>query len=349
MSDPVANGDPSDYIDQSPEDAVNEYIVDRQGQRQRTMLKRDKGHLSVFVNWCDKHNIESLADLQPEHLTTYCASRREHHGLTRATLKHSRNSLQRFLRWAAKQQYCPRSLLGHIRDVDIDGSTKRHDHYLLPKYGDQIVKHLRNNNHGSEKHAMVEIGWSTGFRTSTIRSLDVDDIHDDENYIELEHRPETGTPLKRGSESERRVTIPEQATRAIQGWITNPNRPDGTDNYDRRPLFPALHGRRQQSSIGKILRLWPCQYLDVTSVNMESTESFDAESHSAVARDCPPSVSPQTLRKSVAIKHLNKGIAIQEIASRMDCSEEVLREWYGQFNEAAEMEHCQDGFNAGDE
>lgn len=349
MSDPIANGNPSDYIDRSPKDAVEEYIVDQQGQRQELTLKSEKGRLSVFTSWCNEHDIESMADLQSEHLDAYFVARRERHDLARVTLRQNQNSLQGFLRWAANQQYCPRNLLNHIRVVDFTGYPNSHNHYLPPTYGNQIVEYHRENNHGSERHAMIEIGWSTGLRPSSIRSLDVDDIHYDEQYIELKHRPKTGTPLKNASKSERKVAIPEQAARAIQDWITRPESQKVTDNYGRRPLFPSLQGRRHQRGICNILRIRPYQYLDVTPTDMASKGWSDGASHQSVADDCPPTVSPYDLRKSVAVRRLRNGIAVQEIASQMDCSEEVLRKWDDQMNKMAEMEHHRDGFDAEDE
>jgi integrase len=60
------------------------------------------------------------------------------------------------------------------------------------------------------EHALLEVLWHTGLRIGAAIGLDIRDYDADEQYLELVHRPDEGTSLKNGVNSERYVGLSER-------------------------------------------------------------------------------------------------------------------------------------------
>lgn len=76
-------------------------------------------------------------------------------------------------------------------------------------------------------------------------SIDLEDvkaINGDEYVIDFVNRPETGTPLKNDTKSERHVTITDDLYGLIEDYKAA-HRPDVIDEYGREPLFCTAHQR----------------------------------------------------------------------------------------------------------
>lgn len=87
----------------------------------------------------------------------------------------------------------------------------------------------------------------------------------------------------------------------------------------------------------------PCTYLGECPIEGKSPETCKAASDRTKAYECPESVSPHAIR--MATRQLKKGHDDSNIAARMDCSEEVLWEWYSRLNKEEEMERRFDEFD----
>ena len=65
----------------------------------------------------------------------------------------------------------------------------------------QLLEYLRQFEFATRTHALIEVLWHTGIRIGAAYSLDVEDYDREEQYLQLHHRPETGTQLKNKTEA----------------------------------------------------------------------------------------------------------------------------------------------------
>lgn len=85
-------------------------------------------------------------------------------------------------------------------------------------------------------------------RVGAAHALDLDDYHPDEQYLEVHHRPETGTPIKNKEDGERLVALSEQICDLLNDWIDN-KRPEVTDDNEREPLLASPQGRAHRTTL----------------------------------------------------------------------------------------------------
>lgn len=73
-------------------------------------------------------------------------------------------------------------------------------------------------------------------RRGAAQALDLEDYHRDEQYLEVVHRPDSGTPLKNGDGGERLVAVSDGVADLLTDWIDE-QRPAITDDNGRQPLL----------------------------------------------------------------------------------------------------------------
>lgn len=179
--------------------------------------------------------------------------------------------------------------------------------------------------------------WRTGMRIGTVRALDVDDYNGDEQYLELRHRPEAGTPLKNGESAERFVGISERTCRVLDDYI-HTNRAAVTDEHGREPLAATPRGRRSRTSLRRLVYYWTCP----CRVGMECPHDRDPEECDATqwdtASECPSSVSPHPVRRGAITEFLRQDVPEAVVSDRMDVSPDVLDAHYDQRSQKERME-----------
>jgi len=74
------------------------------------------------------------------------------------------------------------------------------------------------------------------------------DYNPEEQYVELHHRPESGTRLKNKEAGERYVALSSEVCDALDSYLKY-EREKAPDDYDRQPLFTSRHGRPAKSSL----------------------------------------------------------------------------------------------------
>lgn len=346
MAEPAISGDdPFRPVDVSPQEALDEYLEDQKAEKAEGTLKSHKSRLSFLVEFCEEKEIDSMLDLHPSHITKFRTWRSELNGMNKVTLKTNMDTLRVFLRWCARNRYVHPNLEDEVPSTEISRGDKIREVHLPEEHGDAIKQYLRQYHWGSEEHAAFELFWSAGLRLCSVHGLDVDDVNLDPPgktppHVELVHRPDSGTTLKNQGDSERPVGLPGPVAEAVKAWMNNPDRPDVTDDYGRRPLFTTKHGRRHRNGIREIVYgvTRPCTYFGECPIDDREVETCKAASDRTKAYECPESISPHAIRKGVATRQLKKKADAGNIAARMDCSEEVLWAWYSRLNKEEEME-----------
>lgn len=155
-----------------------------------------------------------------------------------------------------------------------------------------ILELYQEYSYATPYHVLFTLMWRTGLRIDEVHTLDLDDYHPDEQYIEIHHRPDTGTGLADGRAAERHVALAAETCDLIEDYRGN-HRHDVTDEYDREPLLTTEDGRPTRSllevTIHSPTRPWiykrHCPH-DRNPSECEATRGV------VTARKCPSSFGP---------------------------------------------------------
>ena len=189
----------------TPEEAVERYLEEHKSNLADSTLYNYKTSLKQFVEWCDDQpEIEHIQDLNQFHISDFKLHRRDQPEMSNTGLYNVMMGVRVFIRWCESK-----GLLEDMADNIIlpDRGRAARTETLEPDKVEAILSHLDKYEYASARHAQFALMWDTGVRLGALRSLDLDDYHSDEAYIELHHRPDTGTPLKNGRKSERQVNL----------------------------------------------------------------------------------------------------------------------------------------------
>jgi site-specific recombinase XerD len=201
------------------------------------------------------------------------------------------------------------------------------DTTLEAERGEELLNQLQTYEYASLKHTLFSLLWSTGMRIGTVRSLDLEDYHSDEKYVETVHRPDQGTPLKNKSSAERHINLHEWVCTVIDDYI-EAHRHAVTDEAGRKSLLTTEQGRPHRTTLRKKVRIMtrPCEYSNECPYDRD-IEDCEATAYNAACK-CPGSVSPHPLRRSAITNSLNDGHSKELISDRMDVSVDVLEKHY---------------------
>nr|WP_241432530.1 hypothetical protein [Natrinema gari] len=79
-------------------------------------------------------------------------------------------------------------------------------------------------------------------RIGAVCALDLSDYNANEQYLEVVHRAETGTPIKNAEEAHRLIALLTDICELLDDWISD-QRPSVVDEHGRKPLLPTSNGR----------------------------------------------------------------------------------------------------------
>ncbi|WP_152421356.1 site-specific integrase [Natronococcus amylolyticus] len=102
---------------------------------------------------------------------------------------------------------------------DIDPNENARDTAIGPERAGEILEYLEKFEYGSLRHALFYVLWHTGMQTGSVHSLDIEDSHSDEQYLEVRHRPEKGTRLKNKQGGEREVNLKPEICVVLDDYI----------------------------------------------------------------------------------------------------------------------------------
>jgi len=311
-------------------------------------IRSHKSRLGIFIDWVKPNpvmtpeedegpRIKTTDQLHRRHLQDYRLKRADE--VKKKTLKTQMDTLRVFLRNMEDYGAVREGLHQHVRSPSLKGDEGQRSDHLPIERGEAILDHLRRYEWASDEHIIHELEWGCAMRIGDAHSIDEEDIHLDENYIVLEHRPETGTRLKNEYDGERTVAITDTIADAIQDYLNHPERPDVTDEYDRNPLFVSGEGRLCKQTIrGRTYCLTrPCMTEDGCPHDRNPDECRAARNKN-YGYECPSSKSPHALRSGGLTRMRDNGIPPWLISERVDASEEVIERHYNEMTEEDKME-----------
>lgn len=322
----------------APSDAISMYLDARRDDCTEKTIEGQKYRLRAFEAWCEEEEIENLNDLDGRDLYTYRVWRREggYSGeeIETVTLKGDLATLRAFLRFCATIDAVHEELFTQVPLPTVSRSEDVSESTLDPDRAEAILDYLERYHFANRIHVIVLMLWHTGCRVSALRSLDLGDLdldgdrpNADGPAVHFTHRPETDTPLKNKTKSERWNTVSDEIAFVLESYIEGP-RIDVTDEHDRKPLISTKQGRMSRSAIRETLYTVtrPCWY------GQECPHDRDPDDCEATEygyrSKCPSARSPHDLRSGRVTGYRLSDVPRPVVSDRMDASEEVLDKHY---------------------
>ena len=322
----------------TPCEAVEKYFEARDGELGPSTVNSYKSSLGFFTRWCAEESIENVNDLTGKTLHNYRVWRREEAPVTvdrlsKKSEKTQQDILRKFIEILEGLDAVPTGLHEKVQSPTLKEGEDVRDEMLATDAARGIMDWLGKYEYASADHVVWTLLTSTGMRTGALHSLDVDDFHGggDDPYLDLHHRPKTGTELKNDERSERTVYIPRETATVIEDYLEDV-RPDVTDDYGRRPLLASMHGRLATSTIRIYVYKWtrPCKYLGSCPHDRDpdGPGGCVAAGRACDASKCPSSLSGHPVRRGYITQELRSEVPMAVVSARCDVSEDVIEKHY---------------------
>jgi site-specific recombinase XerD len=327
-----------------PKRAVERYLQEREPEVSKATIQNHRYALKRFTEWCEHEGLEDISKLDGFHIHDFKLHRRENGGIEETTLRGNMNTLRVFVRWLEAMEVVESGLADRM--IVPKPSNLARDTKIEPDTAAAILDYLQKFEYATLRHALFALLWDTGFRLGSVRALDLDDYHSEEQYVEIHHRPDTGTPLKNKDNAEREVNIHRWVCDILDDYVQI-HREDVTDDHDRDPLLTTQYGRPATSNlrnhINSLTR--PCYYTGECPHNRDKA-TCEATNHKWSQR-CPSSVPPHALRRSAITAWLNDGHRKELISDRMNVSTKTLDKHYDARTKSEKRELRREAFDIG--
>ncbi|WP_390884085.1 tyrosine-type recombinase/integrase [Halapricum hydrolyticum] len=312
----------------SPSQAIEEYLTARSNELADATVQNHRYRLKQFRLWCDEVEFTDMRELSGRETESFRLAR-ESEGLAPMTVRNHQMTLRVFVEWCETQGYVKPGVSEKIRTPAVAKSDRTRDDKISHETAQDMINSLSRFEYGSLRHVLIHVLYHTGMRTGAARALDVDDfVLDPDPHLQVRHRPETGTPLKRGIDGERNVSIVDsELVKALQDYRDR-TRPEVTDEDGREPLFASRQGRIAKTTIQahSYRATQPCEWTGACPHDQE----VDACPYRSAdkASQCPSSISPHALRRSAITSHLDRDVPKDIVSGRTNVSRKRLDQHY---------------------
>lgn len=281
-----------------------------------------------IVDWCEENDVNNLNELTGRDLHQFRLWHMERGDINQLTLRQHMCTLRVFLKWAASIEAVPADLYDKVMVPQIGRGERQRDETLEAETADEILQYLSRYHFASRRHVILALLWESGIRIGAANSIDLGDVHLDDGYIELLHRPDEGTTLKNGKSGERPIAITEGLAELLQEYIDN-TRVDSVDDFGRKPFITSEHGRLCRTSYRRIV-------YNTTAPCFRGEPCPDCVDNPD--RKCPEAVSPHAIRRGSITNYLTKDVPVEVVSDRMNVSRDVLDQHYDKRSEEVKLE-----------
>ena len=181
-----------------PQRAVELYIDHKQTEYATSTVQSHRSRLKFFLEWCAHENIENMNTLTGRDLYNYRVWRKNEGELNRVSLKSALATLRAFIRFCEGIEAVEQDLHIKVQLPLLSKNENVRDVMLEAEAAEAALEYLQKFEYASRNHVVLELLWHTALRTGSLRALDLEDYHPEEQYLEVLHRPDTETPLKKG-------------------------------------------------------------------------------------------------------------------------------------------------------
>lgn len=317
--------------------ALELYLADRENELTQATLYSHKSRLGHFCRWTEEVGIENLNLLTGRMLHEYRLWRRDEGELARPSEKSQMDTLRVFIRWLENIDGVEQNLHEKVRVPNLSDGVGVRDEMLSNERADEILDYLSTFDYASRPHVAIATLAHTMMRIGSLRAIDIGDYDEDEQSLNLVHRPDMGTPLKNKAKGERYVAISDELCELLDDWIKH-QRPDSTDQYGRKPLISTPEGRVHLSTIrGDVYRhTRPCTLGEECPHDRDPTECIATKYDTA--SKCPSSKSPHTIRRGALTHALKNEWPEQQLGQRASVSTEILEIHYDERSKKKRMD-----------
>jgi site-specific recombinase XerD len=327
-----------------PEDAVNRYLKRKEAHVTEKTLYNYSTALTRLSEYLEERGITDMRDVDSDEIARFEEYRLDN--VKPITCRNDMRTVKNFIQFCESIQAVPVGLHELVQITKVTEEDEICDDMLTREEASAILDHYEKFQYASLRHITALLLWKGGMRISGLRTLDLGDFDEARPALEIRHRPETGTPLKRKEKSERDVIITPETARMVADYIET-TRPDSEDKHGREPLIATKHGRASRTTITKHIYLStsPCAYNGGKCPFNRDPETCEATKWGHASK-CPGSVSPHALRRGYVTAARNAGQPKEVTGDRVNMSGKILDKHYdkGSYDEKAERrrDHLQD-------
>lgn len=321
-----------------PSTAVELYLDDRRNELSEASQYGHRSRLRHFLRWCAENDITNLNELNGRDLHRFRLWRRSDGDLAPITEKTQMDTIRVFIRWAATIDAVPSDLHAKVVSPSMAETDEAKDVKLDTEVANRILDYLSSYEYASVRHVSLMLMWRALLRRGAVRMLDVDSYDSQEMSLEVEHRPETDTPLKNKQRGDRFIALDDETCAVLDDWLAD-RRPDVEDDYGRSPLLASQEGRLHGTTIQNYVYsvTTPCLVTSECPHNRVIDEC-DAAGVRTGASKCPSSISPHAVRRGAITHWLESDVPEPIVSARANVSTEVLDKHYDRRTERKKME-----------
>ena len=326
----------SDLSPLSPEEGVEMYLDHRRDELSEDTLQSHRYRLEAFVKWCDAEGITNLNVVAGRDLHRYKVYRRDVDGLKPVSLQGQLSTLRKFVEFGAAIDAVEPDLSAKILLPSMSKDEEARDSVLEPDHADAVLNYLERFAYASRDHAIVAFAWETSARLGGVRAPDVDDYDPEERVVEIRHRPESGTPLKTGSDGERDVSLSVGLSEVLDDYVEH-RREDVVDDHGRRPLFTTEYGRIAKNTVRntfyRVTR--PCTFGECPHDRDPASCEWATYNQ---ASGCPSSYPPHDARRGSITEYKKGDMPADLVGERVDATRETIEKHYDRRTHRERME-----------
>ena len=314
-----------------PDIAVSDFMKERQGEVSESTHRNYQYTLELLVEFCENEGIEYVNDLNGYNLKKWKLWRQDH-DIGKVTLKNNLSTLRVFIKWCEDAELVDPNVHDRISLPDLSDDEQVSHEMMGEEQVEHTLAYLEKYEYATLRHALFQFIWHTASRMGTVRAIDLDDYHSKRQYVEIRHRPETGTPLKNSGKAERQVNLSGETCDVLDDYVEIHRKPMDSEAR-REPLFTTGHGRISTTTIRKNMYALtrPCH---VTNECPHDREIADCEAAEyTLASRCPSSLSPHPLRRTALTYHIEQDWPKDKLAERGNVSVDVLNKHYDESRE----------------
>lgn len=298
--------------------AIELFLQHEEPEVAEATLQNHQYSLKFFRRWCVEHDTHNLIELTGRDLQQFRLWRQQEFDINQLSLKNNLRAVRVFLRSAGTFEAVPTNLWDKIQVPRIDRANQSNHEILADEDSHEILQYLSTYQYASVEHVLLALMWHAGLRAGAIHSLDVGDINLEEQYIDVLHRPDTGTTLKNGSRGERPVAIAPKLGEMIEECLDHRRR-SHVEEYGRKPLITSSRNRMSVSTMrSKVYQMTAPSYRGLDCPDCDQNWS----------RKCGEAVGPHAIRRGSITHFLQQGVPVYIIEDRMNVSKDVLEKHY---------------------
>ena len=184
---------PTDLEPIEPREAQELYLDHKASQCSVKTVQAHRYRMNPFVEWCDLNGIDNINDLSGQSIQRYRLWREDNRDLAKITLNQQMSTVRVSLKWAGFIEAVAANLYDKVMVPRVTPAEERRDETLSSEPASKILDHPSTFNYASLNHALFALLWETGMRLGSANSLDLDNLHLEEEAIKIVHRPDQET------------------------------------------------------------------------------------------------------------------------------------------------------------